>query len=433
MLRRLMLFAKTAALRSDIYVGMLACGISLSSLLVGEATASVVFDFDSGPVHASLPLDQTAGGITAHFAATGQGFSTQPLPVVGLWPVGFSGNCLYPNSVFASDLLIAFSKPLSDISLQYSPEEYGTDTSCTMRITAYNGTSSVGTTTYSIPGDAFTWPTGTLAIAPTQSFNNVVVHYQAAPVSGGDYGPVFMVDNVNVTPVPEPAVAYWKGTHDGAWSTLSPSSNWVATADGTDALGALPGTTTDVYFSAADASNLATTLGADFAVHSVNFAAGIGPVTIGGGNSLSLSNGVTVASGSASHTVDANVNLDANQTWLISGTNTLTVNGQISGSAKLSKDGPGALILSGSNIYSGGTSVLAGTLIVSHADGLLNGSSLTVGAGASAIFGGAVLPQRAAPVPEPGTLLLLVAGAVLSTLYRKRRQRSNRDREGCGC
>jgi len=174
--------------------GLLPCG--------GKAT---IFTFDGGPVYSPLPLYQSAGGITAHFTATGQGFSIQPLPVTGLWPAGFSGNCLSPSSIYAADLLISFDTSLSDISLLYSPEEYGTDTSCTMRITAYNGATAVGTTTYSIPGDAFTWPTGTLAITPSQPFDNVVVHYDAAPATGGDYGPIFMVDNVNVTAaVPEP-------------------------------------------------------------------------------------------------------------------------------------------------------------------------------------------------------------------------------------
>ena len=425
MFRRFTFFAKTAALCSVIYVGMLACGVNRSGLLVAEAEASVVFDFDGGPVHSSLPLDQTAGGILAQLSATGQGFSIQPLPVTGLWPAGFSGNCLYPNSVFASDLSISFSTWLSDISLLYSPEEYGTDTSCTMRITAYNGSTFVGTTTYSIPGDTFTWPTGTLAIAPSQSFNKVVVHYDAPSATGGDYGSVFMVDNVNVTPF-VPAAAFWKGAYDGTWSTVSPGSNWVATAGGTAALGGLPGATTDVNFSADGASNLVTTLGADFAVHSVNFTAGTGPVTIGGGNTLSLSSGITVASGAASHTVDANVYLDANQTWLMSGTNTLTVNGHISGSAKLTKDGPGTLILSGSNIYTAGTSVVAGTLIVSNPDGLLNGTSLSVGNAAAfpaPIAAAAAVPlyaQAITPVPEPGTLALLATAGIFALLYCSR-------------
>ena len=53
------------------------------TLMVKGANASVTFDFDSGPAYSALPQYQTAGGITAHFTATGQGFSIQPLPVVG--------------------------------------------------------------------------------------------------------------------------------------------------------------------------------------------------------------------------------------------------------------------------------------------------------------------------------------------------------------
>ena len=36
-------------------------------------------------------------------------------------------------------------------------------------------------------------------------FNEVVVHYQSPPPTGGDYGTIFVADNMTVTPVPEPA------------------------------------------------------------------------------------------------------------------------------------------------------------------------------------------------------------------------------------
>jgi len=35
---------------------------------------------------------------------------------------------------------------------------------------------------------------------------SVVVHYDKAPVTGGDYGPVFMADNMRITPAPPPIV-----------------------------------------------------------------------------------------------------------------------------------------------------------------------------------------------------------------------------------
>ena len=73
-----------------------------------------------------------------------------------------------------------------------------------MRVTAYLNGALVGTaTTNAVAG---TWPSETLAFASPKGFNQVVVHYDAAPVTGGDYGPVFMADNMIVTPAPPPVV-----------------------------------------------------------------------------------------------------------------------------------------------------------------------------------------------------------------------------------
>ncbi len=80
-------------------------------------------------------------------------------------------------------------------------------------------------------------------------------------------------------------------------------------------------------------------------------------------------------------------------------TSTLTLGGDISESvtgSALSLNDAGTLILSGSNGYTGGTNVNAGTLLVENPDGIPNGSSLTVGAGAASLFaspaaGGVVL------------------------------------------
>jgi hypothetical protein len=164
---------------------------------------TVLFDFDNAPIHASLPIDVTVGGITAALSATGQGFSVQEANVLGFTPVGFSGRVLYPNSINAADLLIGFTQPLSQFSILYAPEEYATDSSARMRVTAYLGDAFVGTSTKTAePG---TWPSATLAIGPIQNFDRVVIHYDASPPTGGDYGPIFMADNMNVTPVPEPA------------------------------------------------------------------------------------------------------------------------------------------------------------------------------------------------------------------------------------
>ena len=66
-------------------------------------------------------------------------------------------------------------------------------------MTAYLGTTYVGTNTHQIPNGG-TWPSGTLSFDSTQPFDNIVIHYDAPPPTGGDYGPIFMADNLVVTP-----------------------------------------------------------------------------------------------------------------------------------------------------------------------------------------------------------------------------------------
>lgn len=166
--------------------------------------APVLFDFDNAPIHTSLPIDLTVDGITAHFSATGQGFSIQPADTMGFTPAGFAGLSVYPDSVFAADLQVAFSATLTNFSILYAPQELATDSSARMRVTAYMNGTPIGTNTMTAdpPG---TWPSATLSFSSAQPFNSVVVHYDAPPPTGGDWGPIFMADNMSVTAaVPEP-------------------------------------------------------------------------------------------------------------------------------------------------------------------------------------------------------------------------------------
>jgi hypothetical protein len=171
-------------------------------LFCGAAAAQgILFDFDSLPAHSGLPGGYTVSGVTASLSATGQGFSIQPANTMGFTPVGFAGNCIYPNSIYAADLRVSFSTPLSDFSILYAPQELGCDDSATMRVTAYLGAALVGTatTTAANPG---TWPTQTLAFSSAQPFDNVIVHYDARPPTCTDWGPIFLADNMQVTPFP---------------------------------------------------------------------------------------------------------------------------------------------------------------------------------------------------------------------------------------
>lgn len=172
--------------------------VLLLGMLAPAGAGAQLFDFDSAPIHASLPIDQTVGGVTAHLSATGQGFSIQPANSMGFTPAGFGGLCIYPNSVFAADLLIDFSVPITDFSILYAPQELGCDDSAIMRVTAYMDAVLRGTatTTAPVPG---TWPTGTLGYSDPAGFNHVVIHHDQRPLCT-DWGPIFMADNMTVAP-----------------------------------------------------------------------------------------------------------------------------------------------------------------------------------------------------------------------------------------
>jgi hypothetical protein len=169
----------------------------------GAAQAAIIFDFENIAQHSTFPVNITVTALTADFS--GNYFIGQPSDV-GVIPAGFTGNCIEPRSVFASDLVVSFSSPLTDFSILYAPQELNCDTSCTMRVTAYMNTTFVGTATHSTPNpDAISWPPGTLSYSnAAQPFNNVVVHWEAPPTSGSDYGPIFIADNMTVTVAPEP-------------------------------------------------------------------------------------------------------------------------------------------------------------------------------------------------------------------------------------
>ena len=148
---------------------------------VSPASAQLVlFDFDNAPLYTSLPIYQTAGGITAHLSATGQGYSIQNANVLGFTPPGFAGRIIYPNSIYLADLLIRFDQTLTDFSIMYACQELGCDDAATMRVTAYMNGSYVGTNTRTatFPG---TWPVDTLRCHFPQGFDSVVVHYDSSP------------------------------------------------------------------------------------------------------------------------------------------------------------------------------------------------------------------------------------------------------------
>ncbi len=165
------------------------------------AAQTVLFNFDNAPAYTPLPITLTESAITAHFNTTGQGYSIQNANVLGFTPKGFAGNCIYPNSIYLTDLYINFDQAVTYFSILYACQELGCDDAATMRVTAYSKGSYVGTNTKTAahPG---TWPSDSLTLSASQGFDSVVLHYDKKPPTCEDYGVIFMADNMRVTSLP---------------------------------------------------------------------------------------------------------------------------------------------------------------------------------------------------------------------------------------
>ena len=123
------------------------------------------------------------------------------------------------------------------------------------------------------------------------------------------------------------------------------------------------------------------------------------------------------------HTIAAPVTLASNLTVSATTASRLTISGKIGqsgGAWSLTLSGGGELVLSGTDSYTGGTLVEAGTLIVTKPAAMPFGTSLLIGAGGTFIFDPTLAetpliasPNSAVtPVPEPNALVLLGVAAV---------------------
>lgn len=194
---------------------------------------TVTFDFSNAPPFTPLPVAVSVAGLTASLTATGQGYSIQQSNVLGFNPVGFSGLCVYPSSVYPADLNVSFNKTLTAFSALVAVQDLACDNGSTMKVTAMLNGTAVGTATAVAPPD-FTWPSMTLAITVPGGFNSVVIHYQSPPPGCGDWGPIFMADNMVATVAAAPVGdlngdfhvnAADLGILLGAWGTANAASD----------------------------------------------------------------------------------------------------------------------------------------------------------------------------------------------------------------
>ncbi len=237
---------------------------------------------------------------------------------------------------------------------------------------------------------------------------------------------------LTVTGNPTPATAYWTGKASAALSDSANqwgvgggihTSNWSTTPDGlTDAL-QVPGSITDVYFTAANATGVAgsmtTTLDNNYSIAGLFLAVSSGSITgvtintgsysltlgsdgltlagsnasatISGSGSMVLATGQNWANNSNSHPLTVAVPISAasgqNITLSLVGTGTggVVLSGPISdglGTVALSLAQSGLVVLggSGTNSYSGGNTISGGTVQLGGNGALGNAGPLAINA-----------------------------------------------------
>jgi len=212
----------------------------------------------------------------------------------------------------------------------------------------------------------------------------------------------------------------WKAAVDGNWSD---PNKWTGGEPNAMTAGALINSPTNVA--------VTITLDQPKTIGSLELG-NLGSATLGytisgtGANTLTLNNSTsaaTIAVDDGAHIIDATVNLTNGLEVSGSGKLTFGASSSILGNGPLTMNGTGTLVLSGTGNYNGGTFVNAGILAATTSTALPDNQSLTVGAGGTLIFdpsysaspviASPVSSLAVSPVPEPGTLALLLAGLVV--------------------
>ncbi len=144
----------------------------------------------------------------------------------------------------------------------------------------------------------------------------------------------------------------------------------------------------------------------------------IGSVNSSGMTLSNTAGPADISSTSGTNEIAAPITMKSNLSVSAGSGSLLTISGAITESGTsygLNFSGDGELVLSGANDFSGGATVSGGTMVVTSVDGLEDGSNLTVG-DPSAFSPAPIVPaatSAVAPVPEPGTVALVFAAAVV--------------------
>ena len=185
-----------------------------------------------------------------------------------------------------------------------------------------------------------------------------------------------LVWNASGAASPADGAGTWTNGGSSQWNNGAANSAWDNTANANAQFGVLSNYTVST-------TSYTVTLGSAITVGTLTFANGFYTIN-GGGNALTISKGILAATDG---TINAPIALTGASSWQTAGTSTLTVTGGVSGAWSVTKEGPGALSLSGSNSYSGGTVINDGTVTLNSAGALPPSGNVTVAGGVLDLHG----------------------------------------------
>jgi hypothetical protein len=166
---------------------------------------TATFDLDTGtpPLFAGqgLGFSQTSGGVTATFSSPqGPAFSVQTDGTTHYRMSQFSGNYLWPNSIYRNALDIRFDRPIVGVTLTFATVDYpdNAEIPADLQLAAYDASTGTLIGTASAHGSYLgdTYPMGTLSFVsagPPFDFIELVVPAQPQGTTA------FLADNFTVT------------------------------------------------------------------------------------------------------------------------------------------------------------------------------------------------------------------------------------------
>jgi autotransporter-associated beta strand protein len=186
------------------------------------------------------------------------------------------------------------------------------------------------------------------------------------------------------------------------WTGLGADSQWT-TAENWDPVGVPHPNLGDTQYTMAGTTRLDPTISQIYVIHKITYDNTAGAFTITNSSALWMGSGGFLNNSASTQTVNAMVNLFASQTWnaaagdmvftdvemlfgsakllTVDGAHDVTVTGNFSGQAGVTKQGAGTLLFSGTNTYTNGTTVEAGTLRAGSATALPQNTNYTVDGG----------------------------------------------------